>query len=98
MILKKSAVAGTYESSDAHVIVEPYENGIELELESSVMDQYGDQIRESVKEVLKSLGVEHVKLVITDKGALDCTLRARVETAIFRACEITENFPWGTKI
>jgi citrate lyase subunit gamma (acyl carrier protein) len=98
MILKKSAVAGTYESSDAHVRVEPNENGIELELESSVMDQYGEQIKESVQDVLKSLEVENAKVVITDKGALDCTLRARVETAIFRACELTESIPWGTKI
>lgn len=98
MELKKSAIAGTYESSDAHVSVEPYEHGIEIDLESSVIDQYGDQIRASVKEVLEALEVTAAKLVITDKGALDCTLRARVETAVFRACEITENYPWGTKI
>jgi len=98
MNLKKSAVAGTYESSDAHVRVEPCDNGIEIELESSVIDQYGEQIKASVEEVLKKLEVANVKVVITDKGALDCTLRARVEAAIFRACEMTENIPWGTKI
>ncbi|MFT4104233.1 MAG: citrate lyase acyl carrier protein [Lacrimispora sp.] len=98
MILKKSAIAGTYESSDAHVSVEPYDQGIDISLESSVMEQYGAQIRESIREVLDSLEVEHAKIVVVDKGALDCTLRSRVETAIFRACELTENIPWGTRI
>lgn len=98
MNLKKSAVSGTYESSDAHVSVEPYDGGIEIELESSVIDQYGDQIRASVQDVLNSLEVQNAKVAITDKGALDCTLRARVATAIFRACEMTENIPWGEKI
>lgn len=97
MKLIKSAIAGTYESSDAFVRVEPAE-GIKIDLESSVMDQYGDSILASVKDVLKNLDVSNVSVAITDKGALDCTLRARVETAIFRACEAMDNIPWGTKI
>ena len=39
MNIGKSAVAGTLESSDAQVTVEPAEDGIELELTSSVMNQ-----------------------------------------------------------
>ena len=35
MDIKKAAVAGTLESSDAMVTIEPNENGIEFELESS---------------------------------------------------------------
>ena len=34
-------------------------------------------------------------LRVIDKGALDCTLRARVECAVFRACRIEKDFPWG---
>ena len=37
MEIQKTAIAGTLESSDAQVTVEPSENGIELTLESSVM-------------------------------------------------------------
>jgi citrate lyase subunit gamma (acyl carrier protein) len=48
--------------------------------------------------VLKNLEIESAKITINDKGALDCTIRARVETAVFRACEIKENIPWGVKI
>ena len=97
MKLTKSAIAGTYESSDAFVRVEP-NDGVKIDLESSVMDQYGDSILSSVRDVLKNLGVSDILVSITDKGALDCTLRARVETAIFRACDAMDNIPWGTKI
>ena len=93
----KSAIAGTLESSDAFVRVEPGE-GVKIDLESSVMDQYGNSILASVREVLTSLDITDIFVSINDKGALDCTLRTRVETAIFRACDAMENIPWGTKI
>ena len=40
MEIVKPAMAGTLESSDAQIMVEPGENGIELFLKSSVMNQY----------------------------------------------------------
>ena len=40
MEILKPAIAGTLESSDAQVTVEPGEGGIELALTSSVMNQY----------------------------------------------------------
>lgn len=100
MELKKTAIAGTLESSDAMVTVEPAQpgEGVQIDLESSVYDQYGDSILESVHEVMKNLDVNDAKVIINDKGALDCTLRARVETAVFRACDMKENLPWVTKI
>lgn len=98
MELKKSAVAGTLESSDVYVKIEPHDKGILIELESSVMEQYGDQIKETAEEVFKNLEVSNAKVVIIDKGALDCTIRARIETAVFRSCDMIENIPWGTKI
>lgn len=96
MEIKKIAIAGTYESSDTFVRVEPSDK-IEIDLQSSVIEQYGDLIKKSVNEVLESLEVTNAKIIIVDKGALDCTLRARVETAIFRAAEV-EEVPWGRKI
>jgi citrate lyase subunit gamma (acyl carrier protein) len=96
--LKHGAVAGTFESSDAQVTIQPIENGIEIEIESSVIQQYGLQIEATVEEVLQLLEVENAKVIVNDKGALDCTIRARVQTAIFRACDIVENLPWGKKL
>ena len=45
MEVKKAAMAGTLESSDAQVTVEPGDGTIELTIESSVIHQYGRQIR-----------------------------------------------------
>ena len=95
MEIKKPAVAGTLESSDAMVTVEPGE-GISLELSSSVMNQYGRQIKATVLETLERLGVTEGKVTVVDKGALDCTLKARVECAVFRSCEKSAaGIPWG---
>ena len=52
MQIEKPAMAGTLESSDAQVTVEPGEDGIELHLESSVMNQYGRAIQRTVLETL----------------------------------------------
>ncbi len=96
MTIEKSAVAGTLESSDAMVTVEPSKNGIELELSSSVMNQYGRQIKAVVLETLDRLEVKNCKVTVVDKGALDCTIKARVECAVFRSCDKADkNIPWG---
>ena len=99
MKIKQSAVAGTLESSDALVTVEPHEGSVELDISSSVINQYGRQIRATVVETLKRLDVDEARVTIVDKGALDCTLKARGECAIFRACGQSEkNIPWGGTI
>ena len=96
MEILKPAIAGTLESSDAQVTVEPGRDGIELSLTSSVMNQYGRQIKATVLETLERLDVQHVRITVVDKGALDCTLKARVECAVFRSCgQSEENIPWG---
>lgn len=95
MEVKKAAVAGTLESSDAQVTVEPGNGSIELSIESSVIHQFGKQIRKTVLETLDRLDVKDAKVNVVDKGALDCTLKARVECAVYRSNDITENLPWG---
>lgn len=96
MDIQKPAIAGTVESSDALVSVEPGDGRIELTLTSSVMNQYGRQIKETVLETLDRLGVSSVKINVVDKGALDCTLKARVECAVLRSVDASEkNIPWG---
>ncbi len=95
MEVKKAAMAGTLESSDAQVTVEPGNGKIELSIESSVIHQFGKQIRATILETLDRLDVTDAKVTVVDKGALDCTLKARVECAVYRANDITENLPWG---
>lgn len=95
MVIEKSAMAGTLESSDAQVTVEPGD-GLELHISSSVLNQYGRQIKATVLETLERLDVRDGKVTVVDKGALDCTLKARVECAVFRSCDAsTSNIPWG---
>lgn len=84
MNIKTSAVAGTLESSDVYVKVEPSDK-LEIAIESVVYNQYADQIRESVQQVLDELDVKSGKISVNDKGAVDCVIQARVETAIKRA-------------
>ena len=79
------AATGTLESSDAYVQVEPNEAGIEIVLESVVLTQFGDDIKASVMEVLAENEVTNAKVSVNDRGAIDCTIRARVETALKRA-------------
>lgn len=100
MEIKKNAVAGTLESSDCMVTVEPAPkgSGIEFELDSVVLHQFGNSIRRTVYEVLDRLEVKDVRIIIVDKGALDCTLKARVEGAVYRSAEQKENLPWGGAI
>ena len=81
----KSASAGTMESSDAYVEIEPGRNGLEIHVESVVAQQFGQAIEMAVKDVLQEQQVENAVVRIVDRGALDCVVRARVETAVRRA-------------
>ena len=95
MEIQKSAVAGTLESSDVMVTVEPGE-GIEVILSSSVMNRYGRQIRATVLETLQRLEVRDARVTVMARGALDCPLKARVECAVFRSCDRSAaGIPWG---
>ena len=95
MKIQKPAVAGTLESSDCMVTVEPGEGQLELDLDSVVIRQYGRQIRKVIHETLERLEVTDARVTVVDKGALDCTIKARVECAVYRSNDITEALPWG---
>lgn len=82
----KQATAGTMESGDIMIQIAPTDRpGLNVELQSSVEYQFGDQIRQVITETLTSLGVTQADVHATDKGALDCTIRARVTAAAVRA-------------
>ena len=80
----KNAVAGTPESGDIMVQIAPGD-GLQVELQSSVAAQFGRQIKALITETLTGLGIENAYVKATDKGALDCTIRARVTAAAVRA-------------
>ena len=83
MQIVKNASAGTMESSDVYVEIEPADS-LEIQLESVVKEQFGEDIRRVVGEVLNQCGVQKACVRVVDRGALDCVIRARVETAVIR--------------
>lgn len=85
MEIKNKAAAGTLESSDIYILVEPNDKGIDLRLESIVYNQFGEEIEKTVREVLNDYKVENIKIQLKDRGAVECAIRARVETALKRA-------------
>jgi len=95
MEITKAAMAGTLESSDAQITIEPSGSGTVIDISSIVLNQYGRQIKAVVSETLNNLGVKSAKVTVVDKGALDCTIRARTECAAYRAAGITGSIPWG---
>lgn len=86
MKINKVAKAGTLESNDALIMIMPNDNtGVEIEIESIVMKQFGEQIKKVILEKATELKLDGVKIQIQDKGALDYTLKARLATAVARA-------------
>ena len=84
MKIVKKAQAGTLQSSDLMVFVEPADS-LQVEIESTVMKQFGHLIRAKVDEVLGKNGVAAGHVRLTDRGALDYAIEARIETALQRA-------------
>lgn len=83
--LLKCATAGTLESSDVFVSLTPNDDSLDIEIDSVVYKQFGEDIRRVTMDVLDELDITAAKVSIVDRGALECVLRARVETAVLRA-------------
>ncbi|MDU2063603.1 MAG: citrate lyase acyl carrier protein [Sporomusaceae bacterium] len=87
MNLLRTAQAGTLESSDVMVQIQPESpnSGTIIEIQSIVQAQYGDQIEATVKKFLQQAKVTDLRVFIQDRGALDYVLKSRLQTALFRA-------------
>ena len=89
--------AGTMESNDIMITVEPSDaGGVQVELTSSVYQHFGKQIIAVIRETAADYGVENALITAVDKGALDCTVRARVATALTRAAE-WHDYTWEVR-
>ena len=90
MEIIRAASAGTLESSDVRIEIFPSEqDGITLDIQSDVKLIFGKAIEETVREVLNSYNVGKAKVIMVDRGALDCTIRARLACVICRASKET---------
>lgn len=90
VIIKKMATAGTVESNDIQIMMKENDEGIQIELESVVEQQYGDLIRKVILNTMEEEGVKNARVIARDKGALDFTIRARVRSCIKRGSESDE--------
>ena len=97
MNLLITATAGTMESNDIMITLEPAQSGgIQISLTSNVLQQFGRQIEAVIRDTRAHYGIENAEVSAVDKGALDCTVRARVTTAIFRAAQ-SDAYEWEVK-
>ena len=86
MVIKKTASAGSVTKNDCLVTVSPLDREeIEIELESIVKIQFGDQIIAAARGMVQEMGANCVHIKIEDKGSLDYVVRARTEAALRRA-------------
>lgn len=85
-MIKQRACAGTLESSDIYVEVAPAAagSGLALDITSVVFAQFGEEIERVIRETLQDLEITDADVRVSDRGAVDCTIRARVETAVRR--------------
>ncbi|EEY43479.1 citrate lyase beta chain [Vibrio mimicus VM223] len=56
--------------------------------------QFGHAIRQVVLHTLEAMEVHDALITIEDKGALDCVIRARVQAAVMRACDV-QKIEWS---
>ena len=86
MKIVQQSHAGTLESGDVLIRIQPIDSPeIEIELESVVSKQFGDAIHRLIHETLNKLSIYGVRVIVEDKGALDCVIRARIQAALIRA-------------
>ena len=84
MQIRRKATAGTMQSSDLMVVVEPSDT-LRIDVESTVKKQFEHLIRAQITATLKTLDVATGYIKVSDRGALDYAIAARVEAAVQRA-------------
>ncbi len=97
MNIKFAAQAGTFESSDVLILVQPHDKGRKIEIDSTVLLQYRESLEAEILKVLDRLDVWDIHLIAKDKGALNGTISARVETAIVRAGGLQEGTSYESR-
>ena len=85
MKICESAVAGTFESSDVFIEIEPSDQ-FQLTV-TSTATQFRDAVEAQVRHVLDKLNISNGIWRVTDSGALDCIITARVQAAALRGAK-----------
>ncbi|WP_429971792.1 citrate lyase acyl carrier protein [Fructilactobacillus sp. Tb1] len=94
MEIKKTAIAGTLESSDIQITVSKGNDGVKINLTSDVKERFGKSIIRTIEEIVNKFGLENINIKAVDQGALDCVIKARTITAIQRSLGTSEEPDW----
>lgn len=84
MKLFQTGTAGTLESSDCMAIVFPSDS-FSLEYNGANRAIFAKRTEMLVRGVLEANGISGAGVVIQDQGAIEITIKARLETALRRA-------------
>lgn len=84
MDIVTKAQAGTMQSSDLMVTVEPADE-LSIEIESKVSKQFEHLLRAKLVAVLEESGTRSGRICVSDRGARDYAIEARLQTALQRA-------------
>ncbi|MDH8678267.1 citrate lyase acyl carrier protein [Fusibacter bizertensis] len=96
MKIIKPSIAGTLDSCDIQIrIEESVDQTNTIYLKSPVEKQFGEHIRSLIQNMLDKYALEGVLVHAVDKGALDCTIKARTESAIMRAMANENSVDWS---
>ncbi len=91
--MDNKGIAGNIAKSDCYVEFTPRDSGGNLiKLDSKVEAYYGNHIRKLAENVLEKLGVKNSELSITDQGALDFVIAARIEAAVKKVSDTANEF------
>lgn len=82
----RQAQAGSLESSDCLVIVAPA-RGFALDYRGQNQQLFAERTEKLVKDLVTQRGLNNLQITIQDQGALELTLKARIETALHRATQ-----------
>lgn len=82
----KTGICGSLESNDCLITVEESPT-LQIVIESIVFDFFEDQIKKVIIETLNEQKIAQLKVFCNDKGALDYTIKSRLEVAIKRMRE-----------
>lgn len=93
MEIKQTALAGTLESSDVQITLSKGQ-GINIDLNSSVGELYGKQIKKVITDTLAKYEITDANVKVVDKGALDCVIKARMMAVIQRALGTADQPNW----
>jgi citrate lyase subunit beta/citryl-CoA lyase len=82
-LIAEAGNLGAKVRSDCHVRLElREEGGLEMKLKSKVESMYGKSLRTLIEKEIKFFGIENALIEVTDQGALELVLMARIEAAV----------------